>query len=57
MLASSRDKPTQNEDDAAPDLTAAVHERRRPWPTAADLLRMDHDERVAWERIIAEALC
>lgn len=57
MLASPHDEATPDEDAVTPDATAPARERRSPWPTRADLLRMGQDERVAWERIIAEALC
>ncbi|GEP05822.1 hypothetical protein [Methylobacterium oxalidis] len=57
MLASLEDARGEEEAEAGIDLMLGGSERQRPWPSVADLLRMDEDQRVAWERLIAEALC
>ncbi|MER2265244.1 hypothetical protein [Methylobacterium oxalidis] len=57
MLASLEDARGEEEAEPGIDLMLDGSERQRPWPSVADLSRMDEDQRVAWERFIAEALC
>ena len=57
MLASTQEERPHEQDEVAAEMPADLQQRSQPWPNAADLLRMAQDERLAWERIIAEALC
>ena len=56
MLDRSQDKDKVEDDEKVTEDAFCVHPWSRPWPTIADLHRMDPSARKDWERIIAEAL-